>query len=125
MIIFTKKYTMNWIQFPNLPKIEVVQGFTYSGPLKTKNTWSNFSYHVVKVKCPKDFDFKSLIGIQQTGFVYKKQDQFLSCSFTLLSTRGLSDCKTYKIVSLEVQDFISAKVSKEYERDLKLSEIFE
>jgi hypothetical protein len=48
-----KNDLMNWIQFYNEPKFEVVQPHKYIGPLSKRemgNMWSNFQYYSIKIK---------------------------------------------------------------------------
>jgi hypothetical protein len=119
---------MNWLQIDNY-KFEVIEdGFKYSGPLKSyqrNDMWSNFSYHTIKIKCPEN---THLIGLRDKIFSdmkYKKDGQYYSCTFKLKSTRVLSDCRDFKIIKVEVEDINIDEVSKDVERDLKLSDLFE
>jgi hypothetical protein len=117
---------MNWLQIDSY-KFEVIDdGFKYSGPLKSyqKDMWSNFSYHTIKIKCPSDIH---LIGLRDKIFSdmkYKKDGQYYSCIFKLKSTRILSDFGHFKIIKVEVEDINIDEVSKDVERDLKLSDLF-
>ena len=63
------------------------------------------------------FDFQSVI--------YKMDDVYYDAKFTIQSIRGLSDNRDHKIIKLEVEGLELDKIlSKEIQRDLKLSDLF-
>ena len=63
------------------------------------------------------FDFQSVI--------YKMDDVYYYAKFTIQSIRGLSDNRDHKIIKLEVEGLELDKIlSKEIQRDLKLSDLF-
>ena len=135
--IFThdKKEIMNWIQFYGFDKIEVLDGFKYIGPLSKKdreNMWSNFSYYSLKIKCPSNIHLMGLKGMSFRdnrfdfqSVIYKMDDIYYDAKFTIQSIRGLSDNRDHKIIKLEVEGLELDKIlSKEIQRDLKLSDLF-
>ena len=122
--IFThdKKEIMNWIQFYGFDKIEVLDGFKYIGP---ENMWSNFSYYSLKIKCPSNIHLIGLKGKSFRDVIYKMDDVYYDARFSIESIRGLSDNRDHKIIKLEVEGLELDKIlSKEIQRDLKLSDLF-
>ena len=129
--IFThdKKEIMNWIQFYGFDKIEVLDGFKYIGP---ENMWSNFSYYSLKIKCPSNIHLMGLKGMSFRdnrfdfqSVIYKIDGIYYDAKFTIQSIRGLSDNRDHKIIKLEVEGLELDKIlSKEIQRDLKLSDLF-
>ena len=113
---------MNWIQFYGFDKIEVLDGFKYIGP---ENMWSNFSYYSLKIKCPSNIHLIGLKGKSFRDVIYKMDDVYYDARFSIESIRGLSDNRDHKIIKLEVEELELDKIlSKEIQRDLKLSDLF-
>ncbi len=117
---------MNWIEIEE-NKFELIEDFKYTGPLKSyqrNDMWSNFSYHTFKIKCSNNTTLPNLIG-KELFSKYKNGNNYYNYKFTIKSIRGLSDCKDYKIIKIEVENLDIDQVSKDVERDLKLSDLFE
>jgi hypothetical protein len=119
---------MNWIQIPNLGKIEIVEDWKYSGPLskhQLDTMWSSFSYHSTKILCPKNINLIGLRGFECKNVIIKKDGKFYDCKFKIVSIRKLSNFKENSLVKIEVEDLLMEEVAKDTSRDLKLSEIFD
>ena len=118
---------MNWIQFYNEPKFEVVQPHKYIGPLSKRemmgNMWSNFEYYSIKIKFPKDFDIKRLNGRFTTN--YKFNNNYYSAHFEIVNVRGLSTSGSYKILKLEIEGFDLTEVPLQTQRDFIISDLIE
>ncbi len=117
---------MNWIEFPNIGRLEVVQDLKYVGPLKSyqTNMWSNFSHYSLKLKCPKEIN---LIGLKNQDFkkiFYKFSDKYQSIDFKIISTQIVSQYKEYSVIKVVLENIEHNSMPKELERDLKLSELF-
>lgn len=118
---------MNWIQFFNSDKIEVVQGFTYIGPLKGKqkqNYWSNMAYHSIKVKVPLDFDIH-IKGKSFRDVIWASKGKYYDASFNVESVMGLSKTKNYQILKITVEGLNTEIVSKVDNRDLLILDLLE
>jgi hypothetical protein len=117
---------MNWIQFYNEPKFEVIEHFKYTGPLTKKELetmWSNFQYYSVKVKFPKDFDIKRLKGRFTTN--YGRNGSYYTAHFEIVNVRGLSTGGNYKILKLEVEGLELTDVPLQYQRDFIIADLIE
>ena len=119
---------MNWIQFYGFDKIEVLDEFKYIGPLSKKdreNMWSNFSYYSLKIKCSSNIHLMGLKGKSFRDVIYKIDGIYYDAKFTIQSIRGLSDNRDHKIIKLEGEGLeLDEILSKEIQRDLKLSDLF-
>lgn len=120
---------MNWIKFYGFDKIQILEDFKYIGPLKRcerENMWANFSYHSIKIKCPNEIYLIGLKGRLFKDVLIKKDGQFYDAKFKIHSVRGLSDNRDHKIIKLELEDLnLDLIESKEVQRELKLSDLFE
>ena len=117
---------MNWIQFYNEPKFEVLEHFKYTGPLTKKQLetmWSNFQYYSIKVKFPKDFDIKRLNGRFTTN--YKSDYGYYIAHFKIENVRGLSTGESFKILKLEVEGLELTDVPLQYQRDFIIADLIE
>jgi len=117
---------MNWIEFPNIGRLEIIQDLKYVGPLKSyqTNMWSNFSHHSLKLKCPKEINLIRLKNQDFKKIFYKFSDKYESINFKLISTQIVSHYKEYNVIKVVLENIEYNSISKELERDLKLSELF-
>jgi hypothetical protein len=117
---------MNWIQFGDNERVELLTDFTYVGPLKGKKyhtIWSNYSHHSIKVRVEKNLKFiKGEVG--KDSIFYKFNDEYYSSKFEVIEMRILSSTPNYDILKLIVQDLEIEELPLQIQRDLKLSEIF-
>jgi len=117
---------MNWIQFYNEPKFEVVQPHKYIGPLSKRemgNMWSNFQYYSIKIKLPKDFDIKRLKGRFTTN--YKLNNNYYSAHFEIVNVRELSTSGNFKVLKLEIEGLDLTEVPLQTQRDFIISDLIE
>jgi hypothetical protein len=118
---------MNWIQIPNLGKLQIKE-WIYSGPLKKHqihSMWASSAFHSNKIICPNHINLSGLKGFKVDKSFCKIDDIYYEYSFKVISTRELSKFKDHSIVKIEVEDLTLDKVSKDTSRDLKLSDIFD
>ena len=68
------------------------------------------------------------MGLKGKSFrdvIYKIDGIYYDAKFTIQSIRGLSDNRDHKIIKLEVEGLeLDEIISKEIQRDLKLSDLF-
>jgi len=116
---------MNWIDFPNIGRLEVIQDFKYVGPLKAyqTNMWSNFSHYSLKLKCPNEI---YLFGLRNQNFkeIFYKFSETKSLNFNVVSTQVTSQFKDHKIIKIILENVEYNEISKSTLRSLKLSELF-
>ena len=119
---------MKKIKFNDSKFFDVIKPFEYTGPLskhKRENLWSNIAYHSIKVKFPKDFDLSEITTKKLTEIIYINEDKWWSCKFTIVATRQISIEPNSKSYKLEVSDLEKTPVTKQKEREIKLSEFFD
>lgn len=117
---------MNWIQFHNKQKIEVIEGFKSTGPLKGKqreNMWSNFHFYSLKIRVPSDFDISFLRGTWNT--YYKNNKGYYDAHFEIINVRGLSTGTKFKTYKIEVEGVLLNELPLQIERDLRISDLIE
>jgi hypothetical protein len=116
---------MNWIDFPNIGRLEVIQDFKYVGPLKAyqTNMWSSFSHYSLKLKCPNEI---YLFGLRNQNFkeIFYKFSETKSLNFKVLSIQVTSQFKDHKIIKIILENVEYNEISKSTLRSLKLSELF-
>lgn len=120
---------MIWIKFHHTDRIEVLQDFKYTGPLKGKSKydyWSNMSFHSIKIKVSSDFDIDYLKEKSFRDITYKSKDgNYYDAKFRVWSIIGLSQTKKFKTYKITVEGLETQLVSINDRRDLAILDLLQ